>query len=341
LLARTLRAVGAEPQISVVVPSRNRAHLLPRLVTAIAAQQGVDRIELIVVDDGSTDDTAAVLADLRLPGPSRLRVVRASGPHGAAAARNVGWRAATAPIIAFTDDDCRPEPDWLAGLLAGFDRADVVQGVTAFDAAEARGRGPFSQVVSVSAWTGQFETSNVAYRRSLLDDLGGFDERFRGASFGEDVDLGWRAVELGARTAFIASAVVVHDVKRGPALDELGASLRAGLRWRHIGKVLRDHPGYRPHRLHRGPFLAATHPPTLVALAGLVVLAVAPSRRRGAARLLALAAVVPWVRHRIVVEPRPGRWRTLPVVLPAAFAVDVVETATVTASGIRYRTLVL
>jgi hypothetical protein len=117
------------------------------------------------------------------------------------------------------------------------------------------------------------------------------------------------------------------------------ASLWAGLRWRHIGKVLRDHPGYRPHRLHRGPFLAATHPPTLLALAGLIVLALAGSRPW--ARALGVAAVAPWVRHRIVVEPRPGRWRTLPVVLPAAFAVDVVETATVTASGLRYRTLVL
>jgi hypothetical protein len=103
--------------------------------------------------------------------------------------------------------------------------------------------------------------------------------------------------------------------------------------------VLRDHPGYRPHRLHRGPFLAATHPPTLVALAGIAAVALAP--RRGAVRALALVAFLPWLRHRIVREPRPGRRRDLPLVLPAAFVVDAVETLTVAASGVRYKTFVL
>jgi glycosyltransferase involved in cell wall biosynthesis len=330
--------VGAEPQISVVVPTRNRSHLLPRLVDALAAQEGVDRWEAIVVDDGSTDDTAGVLARAAGHAPHLLRTVHTAG-RGAAAARNAGWRAARAPIVAFTDDDCRPEPTWLAGLLGAFAQADVVQGVTAFEAAAAEGRGPFSQVVHVDRWTAQFETSNVAYRRALLERLGGFDERFEGDSFGEDVDLGWRAVEAGASTAFRPEAIVVHDVKRGRPIDELRASVRAGRRWRHIGKVLRDHPGYRPHRLHRGPFLAATHPPTLLALAGLLALARAPRRR--AAWVVAAAAFAPWLRHRVVVEPRPGRRRNLPLVLPAAFVVDAVETLTVTASGIRYRTLVL
>jgi glycosyltransferase involved in cell wall biosynthesis len=330
--------VGAEPQISVVVPTRNRAHLLPRLLAALEGQHAVERWEVIVVDDGSTDDTAAVLDRAGAAAPQLVRIVHGER-RGAAAARNAGWRVASAPIVAFTDDDCRPDPRWLANLLDGFDGADVVQGATTFDPAEAAGRGPFSQVVHVEHWTGQFETSNVAYRRELLDRLGGFDERFEGDSFGEDVDLGWRAVEAGATTAFRPEAIVVHDVKRGRALDELLASVRAGWRWRHIGKVLRDHPGYRPHRLHRGPFLAATHPPTLVALAGVAALVMGP--RRGVVRALALAAFVPWLRHRVVLEPRPGRRRELPLVLPAAFVVDAVETMTVVASGVRYKTLVL
>ena len=330
--------MGAEPQISVVVPTRNRSHLLPRLVAALVAQQGVERWEVIVVDDGSTDGTASALERACAATPHLVRTVRAEG-RGAAAARNAGWRVASAPIVAFTDDDCRPEIRWLANLLGGFDDADVVQGATTFDAADAEGRGPFSQVVHVERWTGQFETSNVAYRRALLERLGGFDERFEGDSFGEDVDLGWRAVEAGARTAFRPVAVVVHDVKRGRVLDELRASVRAGWRWRHIGKVLHDHPGYRPHRLQRGPFLAATHPPTLLALAGVAALALAP--RRGVVRALALAAFVPWLRHRTVLEPRPGRRRDLPIVLPAAFVVDAVETLTVAASGVRYKTFVL
>jgi glycosyltransferase involved in cell wall biosynthesis len=338
-----LAAVGAGPQISVVVPSRDRGHLLPRLVESLAAQRGVERYELIVVDDCSTDETSDVLRDLSASMPDLLRPAHTTRPSGAATARNVGWRLAEAPIVAFTDDDCQPDASWLANLLARFDDVDVVQGATSFDAAKAAGRGPFSQVISVDHWTGQFETSNVAYRRDLLAELDGFDEGFEGDSFGEDVDLGWRALERGARVAFAPDAVVVHDVKRGPALHELAASLRAGWRWRHIGKVIHDHPGYRPHRLQRDPFLAATHPPTLLALLGLLVLAAQGAGRSNhpLLRAAAVAALLPWLRHRIVVEPRPGRWRHLPIVLPAAFAVDAAETLTVAASGIRYRTLVL
>jgi glycosyltransferase involved in cell wall biosynthesis len=329
--------VSAQPQISVVVPSRNRAHLLARLLGCLADQRGADAFEVIVVDDCSEDGTEQVLAQLSGTTPFPLVVARTERPAGSAAARNVGWRLATASLVAFTDDDCRPQPGWLAGLIEGFADAEVVQGSTAHCASEADGRGPFSQVVNVERWSGQFETSNVAYRRDLLERLGGFDERFEGDSYGEDVDLGWRALEAGAYSAFAQDAVVVHDVKRGPALQELLASLRDARRWRHIGRVLRDHPAYRPYRLHRDPFLAATHPPTLLALAGLAVIVAGP--RRG--RALAACCLLPWLRHRTVVEPRAGSRCLLPMVLPAAFAVDAVETVTVAYSGVRYRTLVL
>lgn len=327
------------PQVSVVVPTRNRARLLPRLLRCIADQKGVAEIELVVVDDSSEDETASVLDQMRGTGPLTVRTARTSRPSGAATARNIGWRLAEAPIVAFTDDDCRPRRDWLAELLAHFEVHDVVQGATVCEPDEAAGRGPFSQVVSVERWSGQFETSNVAYRRDVLELVGGFRETFEGDSFGEDVDLGWRAVEADARTTFAPTAIVVHDVKRGAPLDELRASLRHGWRWRHIGRVLRDHPAYRPYRLYHDPFLGPSHPPTVIALAGIVMLAAQPRSR--AAWAAAAAGMSVWVRHRVIVEPRPGRRRNLPLVLPAAFLVDVVEVATVAGSGARYGTLVL
>jgi cellulose synthase/poly-beta-1,6-N-acetylglucosamine synthase-like glycosyltransferase len=268
-----------------------------------------------------------------------MRVASTPRPSGAAAARNVGWRLAGAPVVAFTDDDCRPAQGWLAALARAMTDADVVQGVTTFDPAEAAGRGAFSQVVKVPAWSGQFETSNVAYRAELLARLGGFDEHFGGDSFGEDVDLGWRALDGGARTAFADDAVVVHDVKRGPWLAEARQCVRGARRWRHLGRLLRDHPGYREVRLEPAPFLNAAHPPTWVAIAGLGLLAVRP-RRRWARRLAALS-LLPWVRHRAVVEPRPGNPRHLPATLPVALLVDVTRVLTVAGSAVRYRTLVL
>jgi glycosyltransferase involved in cell wall biosynthesis len=321
------------PQIAVVVPTRDRAGSLRRLLEHLD-RQTFGPFEIVVVDDCSGDATAEVAA--AWPG---VTLCRTAAPSGAAAARNVGWRRATAPLVAFTDDDCRPEPGWLAALVDGFAGADVVQGVTRHDPADAVGRGPFSQIVEVDGYSGQFETSNVAYRRSLLEELGGFDERFDGDSFGEDVDLGWRALERSARTAFVDGAVVVHDTKRGPVLDEVRASIRGARRWRHIGRVVRDHPGYRAHRLYRDPFLMATHPPTWVALAGVAVVAARP--RSAGAWCVAAAAFAPWVRHRLRVEPRPGRFRDQLVALPVSFVVDATQAVTVAASGARHRVLLL
>src|SRR5205085_6868290 len=92
-------------------------------------------------------------------------------------ARNAGWRAARAPIVAFTDDDCVPQPGWLAALASGMTDADVVQGRTVLD--EAQRRGPFSPHVEVGGPSWIFQTCNIAYRRSILEAIGGFDERFR------------------------------------------------------------------------------------------------------------------------------------------------------------------
>lgn len=327
------------PDVSVVVPTHNRCRLLPRLVECLAADQGVKSFELIVVDDGSVDATSATLDELSTKATFPMRVVRRPVASGAAAARNVGWRLATAPVVAFTDDDCRPQPGWLGRLLREFDDADIVQGRTTFDPADGVGRGPFSQVVAVETFSGNFETSNIAYRRDLLAAVDGFDEEFGGDSFGEDVDLGWRAIEHGARTAFAADAVVIHDIKRGPGLSELRASIRDARRWRHIGRVLHDHPPYRAYRLHRDPFLAPTHPPTLAALLGLGLLArFGPRRFRGA---VGVGLVIPWLVHRLTIEVRPGSLRNRVAVLPAAFVVDATETLTVVMSGIRHRTLVL
>lgn len=323
------------PHVTVVVPTRNRSSLLSRLVDCVARSQGVDGIELVVVDDASTDDTQRVLQSLRTSATVAMRVLRTERASGAGAARNIGWRAAGKDIVAFIDDDCRPDSHWLERLVRGFESADIVQGRTTFDPDEALGAGPFSQVVSVEMFSGQFETSNVAYRRSVLDAVGGFDEHFGGDSYGEDVDLGWRAIEQGAVATFVADAVVVHDVKRDTGWNEFVASVRAARRWRHIGKVLKRHPGYRPHRVYCEPFLAPTHPPTLLALGGLLSLLVA--RRR----TLGLLLVAPWVHHRVFKEPRPGTRKRQLVILPATFIVDAVEVLTVTASGIRYRTLVL
>ena len=103
--------------ISVVIPTRNRRTYLERAVASVVAQRH-SAFELIIVDDGSTDDTAAFLADVTDP---RIRSLRTTGV-GTSAARNLGLEAARGEIVTHLDDDNLMDPDWLHGVAWGFAR---------------------------------------------------------------------------------------------------------------------------------------------------------------------------------------------------------------------------
>jgi glycosyltransferase involved in cell wall biosynthesis len=99
--------------VSVVVATHNRAGNLERMLAGLAAQER-PADEVIVVDDGSTDDTQVVLERHRGRGTLPLRVIRRPAAAGPATAREEGWHAASGELVAFTDDDCVPLPGWLA-----------------------------------------------------------------------------------------------------------------------------------------------------------------------------------------------------------------------------------
>lgn len=106
-------------QVSVVVPTFKRPDLLQRCLEALLAQDfNPAAYEVIVVDDAASPETEALVqARAALSAPS-LRYLAVTGSrHGPAAARNRGWQAARGSIIAFTDDDCLPEPGWLQAVL--------------------------------------------------------------------------------------------------------------------------------------------------------------------------------------------------------------------------------
>ena len=203
------------PEISVVVPSYNRARLLPHVLAGLEAQTlDASRFEVIVVDDGSDDDTAVVLKELAEHTRLRLRVVRTSN-GGAARARNVGWQTSTAELVAFIDDDCVAAPGWLeAGLsmLGTYARLGVVQGRTVVpDGAEI---GDWTTTREVRAASPFFESHNIFYRRTALEQAGGFDESL--GLYGEDTALGWAVLEYGWERGFCDDAQVVHEtVERG------------------------------------------------------------------------------------------------------------------------------
>lgn len=322
------------PEISVVVPTYQRAQQLGDAVGALLDQDCPVPYEVVVVDDGSRDATQAVLAQLR-EADGRVRVESNRINRGAPAARNRGWRAARAPVVAFTDDDCIAEPGWLGALHAAVTGgADVAVGRTVPPPGALEEAGPFSHWLSVTGPMPWFPTCNIAYRRGLLAQLDGFDETFTaavGASFGDDTDLAWRALEAGADARFVPGATVEHAV----TASDLGTYLRARRRRAGIPEVVARHPGLRT-QLPRWWAYRESHPLALVAAAGLAAVAARPGSRL--AWVAAAAGLAPYVHHRRFGSGRrvaPGS-TALPAIAGLLVG-DLLETAVVVRGAIRSR----
>ncbi len=318
----------AEPRVSVVAATRDRPGRLAALLEALRAQTlGVPEFEVVVVDDGSEAETRGLLDDAQKRDDLALRVVRHDAPRGPGGARNAGWRAARGALVAFTDDDCRPAPAWLAAGLAAHERVPeaVVQGRTEPDPGERDRLGPFSRTVHVERLGPQYETCNIFYPRELLERLGGFDEEFGLRPGGEDTDLAWRAIELGRPTAFCVEALVFHAVLE---LGALGA-LRDATRWSETVRVFARHPGARTMLDHR-VFWNVWHYLLVRSLLALLL-----PRRLRALRWAILA------RHALALNDRARTLGGGPRLLPLLIVYDVVETVAVARGAARHRTLVV
>ncbi len=200
----TLSNVERRPTISVVIPTHNRADLLESCIRSLQLALPVCS-EIIVSDDGSTDDTAHRLARLRAEEP---RLHWLSGPNsGPAGARNRGWRAARGAVVAFIDDDCTAEAGWGTALLDWLDAHPDHSGVEGRTCPAGTPRGAFVHTMESSG--GSYLTCNIAFRRSALDTVGGFDERFPFPA-GEDLELAHRVMKVCGPIGFGTAAVVRH-----------------------------------------------------------------------------------------------------------------------------------
>jgi len=279
------------PAISVCVSTRNRAHLLPRLVDSLKSQRlPPAEFEVVVVDDGSTDSTIDVLRRLATTSGLRMTVLRNEHSRGAAAGRNRAWKQALGGLIAFTDDDCVPTPSWLDAHLEALRDYDIVQGPVEPDPSQLVDLGPFSRIVGVADENGLYETCNISYRREWLESVCGFDESFRWA--GEDADLAWRAKGAGAVSGFVSTAVVYHDVEP----SSWRRALRDTRRWSGVIRLVDKYPHLRA-RFGEGTWRPAHRPAVLAVLGGCLCLVgiVIPNRRLLS---LGLVATLPYARYR-------------------------------------------
>ncbi len=284
------------PAVSVVVCSHNGAATIEDTLRGLEKLEYPD-VEVIVVDDGSSDATAAIAETFD------VRLVRTPN-RGLSSARNTGLEAATGDVVAYLDDDAYPDPHWLHYLAQRFLEADSspgsdVQsnsnsqpnlvgvggpnllppedGLVAECVANAPG-GP-THVLFTDREAEHLPGCNMAFRRAALQSIGGFDARFRTA--GDDVDLCWRLLEAGGTLGFHPAAVVWHHRRRSVRAywrQQVGygraealleqkwpgkVNAAGGLAWRGrlYGRGLERALGWAPARVYGGVWGSAAFQP--------------------------------------------------------------------------------
>jgi glycosyltransferase involved in cell wall biosynthesis len=234
-------------RVSVVIATYRRRHLLEKCLASLASQEfPAAGFEVIIADDEASPETEALVYHWAANTLLNLRYLPVSATVGPAAARNAGWQAAESPIIAFTDDDCMPDPQWLCRALAAFQPGvDAVWGRLVMPVPHP----PRDYQRNASCIEhAEFVTANCFCRRHVLKATGGFDPQFT-AAWREDSDLYFTLLEHGYNVVHQPQAVVLHPVRGafwGVSLVQQKNSLFNAL-------LYKKHPGLYRQRIQSQP----------------------------------------------------------------------------------------
>lgn len=223
---------GGDPRevsISLVICTRNRAEPLRRCLDNLTRLRCDQQWELVLVDNGSTDNTQEVIGPFQKTVPCRFTRVYEAAP-GLGRARNAGWRAASGEFLSFTDDDCYPQADFLDAVLRGFEGKPSV----GFVGGRILLHDPTDYPITIQEQdrqeflpartfipAGLIQGANMSFRRAAIEAVNGFDEWFgAGALFAcEDVDLVARISAAGWDGAYDPGPLVYHHHGRKTKAD--------------------------------------------------------------------------------------------------------------------------
>jgi GT2 family glycosyltransferase len=200
--------------ISVVIPTYRRPALLKSCLEALS-QQSMDKNEfdIVVVSDGPDESTAALVNSFNTGNPE-IHFYALHVKKGPAAARNLGWKHAAGALIAFTDDDCLPDKDWLQHAWNNYhhEKEIVYSGRLIVPVSQ---RPTDHEANTANLETAEFITANCFCSRQALVRSGGFDERY-GLAWREDSDLQFQFINLGIPIIKLPEAKVLHPVRQAP-----------------------------------------------------------------------------------------------------------------------------
>lgn len=328
------------PSVTIIVPTHNRAASLRQTLASLLGQvYPLERLEVVIVDNASTDATEQVVREAQAGTSIALRYYRKEN-RGPAAARNFGLARSSGEIVGFTDSDCRVAPDWVQRAVQHM-VADVGLVAGAISAAWPPDRqlGFFQhQIPEVRQENAIYPTANVFYRRQAITDVGGFDEQFGAYRWGppiggEDTDLAWRVKRAGYRSVFADDATVYHEASAMSAKHWLLEPLRVQV----VPLLIARLPELRARMLHYRCFADAAHPRFYLALLGAILgLKKSP---------FLFVLTVPWfwmLRGFIVDDLRqPARWWRIPVKYALLLERFALVTGALCVASLRHRTLVL
>lgn len=202
-------------KVSVVIPTYKRPKLLIDCLIALSKQTlPKEDFEVIVVSDGPDVETLNYIRPWLESANFTITFLQTSAKNGPAAARNLGWLSSKHPLIAFTDDDCQPQPEWLETFVHHYNDEEflVFSGHTYVPISD----DPTDYELNIgNLQTADFITANCACTYKALVKVHGFDERYK-AAWREDSDLEFKFISQNIPIVKIKDAVVVHPVRQAP-----------------------------------------------------------------------------------------------------------------------------
>lgn len=234
-------------RISVVIPTRNRARVLPALIESLWRQTfPADQMEIIIVDNQSTDGSQKVVEGLIPRSTCALTFVPMEVNRGPVHSRNTAAKLAKGELLAFIDSDCKAHEEWLTRSAAAFDDPEVafVSGAVLDDPTDAQGFFTFRNGAVPGSENFSYPGCNLVFRKDRFMEFKGFDEGEWTGDVGDkpvecaDTDLAWRMRKAGLRNVYVDQAIVYHEVTQQQPWQWLKGQSRVVM----VTMAIRRHP---------------------------------------------------------------------------------------------------